>query len=91
MIDTTTNQILYVFDPVTGNEPKTIEVTEEWTEPEDWQDPRPTPFTRADVVYVSNPATRQIHLVDLDMGAVVASATLDQESSELSGAVGHHH
>lgn len=82
---------LYVFDPVTGAQIKSIDVTGAWTEPEDWQDPRPTVFTREDAVYVTDPATKQIHLVDLQSGTVTLSTTLDQEPNELSGAVGHHH
>ncbi|UXA17586.1 zinc metallochaperone AztD [Mycobacterium sp. SMC-4] len=82
---------LYVFDPVTGDTVKTIDVTEAWTEPDDWQDPRPTVFTREDAVYVTDPATRQIHLVDLQAGTITTSATLEQTPNELSGAVGHHH
>jgi hypothetical protein len=82
---------LYVVDPVTGATTKTIVVTESWTEPDDWQDPRPAVFTREDAVYVTDPATRQLHRVDLQAGALSASTTLDQQPNELSGAVGHHH
>lgn len=82
---------LYVFDAVTGETIKTIDVTQAWTEPDEWQEPRPTVFTREDTVYVTDPATRQIHVVDLQQGAVSASATLEQAPNELSGAVGHHH
>lgn len=31
---------LYVFDPVTGDTIKTVDVTGPWTRPDDWQDPR---------------------------------------------------
>ncbi|BBX20030.1 hypothetical protein CRI77_21415 [Mycolicibacterium duvalii] len=82
---------LYVFDPVTGDTIKTVDVTGPWTEPDDWQDPRPTAFSRDDAVYVADPATRQIHLVDVQAGTVTASATLEQTPNEVSGAVGHHH
>ncbi|KUI35373.1 hypothetical protein AU195_10925 [Mycobacterium sp. IS-1496] len=82
---------LYVIDPVTGDTVKTIGVTEGWTEPGDWQQPRPTVFTREDAVYVTDPATRQIHLVDLRAGAVTASTTLEQAPNELTGVVGHDH
>ena len=82
---------LYVFDPVTGAQLKSIEVTGAWTEPDDWQEPRPAIFTRQDAVYVSDPATRQIHAVDLEAGAIAESVTVDQAPNELSGAVGHDH
>ena len=64
---------------------------ESWTEPDDWQAGGPAVFTREDAVYVSDPATRQIHLVDLQSGTVSASTTLEQAPNELSGAAGHHH
>lgn len=86
-----TDGMLHVFDPVTGEPVKAIRVAEAWTEPDDWQDPRPTVFTREDAVYVTDPATRQIHLVDLQAGTVEVSATLEQAPNELSGAVGHDH
>ncbi|BBZ04499.1 hypothetical protein MCHIJ_39360 [Mycolicibacterium chitae] len=82
---------LHVFDPVTGAPTKAVQVTEQWTEPDDWQRPRPTLFTREGAVYVSDPATKQIHLVDLAAGTVAESVTLEQTPNELSGTVGHHH
>jgi hypothetical protein len=82
---------LYVFDPVTADMLKAIQVTQPWTEPDDWQDPGPAVFTREDAVYVTDPATKQVHLVDLQGGTVTASATLEQTPNELSGAVGHDH
>ena len=48
-------------------------------------------FTREDAVYVTDPATKQIHVVDLQGGTIAKSATLPQEPNELSGAVGHQH
>ncbi|KAA0116831.1 zinc metallochaperone AztD [Mycolicibacterium sp. P9-22] len=80
---------LHVFDPVTGDLVKSIEVTGPWTEPDDWQQPGPAVFTREDAVYVSDPAAKQIHLVDLAAGNVANSVTLEQTPNELSGAVGH--
>lgn len=82
---------LHVFDPVTGDLVKSIEVTGPWTEPDDWQQPGPAVFTREDAVYVSDPAAKQIHLVDLAGGTVTESVTLQQTPNELSGAVGHDH
>ena len=82
---------LHVFDPVTGESVKAIEVTAAWTEPDDWQEPRPAVFTREEAVYVTDPATKQIHLVDLQEGNVANSVTLEQTPNEISGAVGHDH
>lgn len=82
---------LRVVDPATGATVKTVDVTAPWTEPDDWQEPRPTVFTREDAVYVTDPATKQIHVVDLQVGTITKSATLPQEPNELSGAIGHQH
>jgi hypothetical protein len=82
---------LYVIDPDSGDTVKTVAVTEPWTEPEDWQQPRPTVFTRDHDVYVSDPATKQLHIVDVESGVVSNSVTLENTPNELSGAVGHQH
>ena len=82
---------LYVFDPVTGDLVRSVKVAESWTEPDDWQDPRPAVFAREDAVYVSDPATKQVHLVDVAAGTVTDSVTLGHTPNELSGAVGHRH
>ncbi|MGV7337204.1 hypothetical protein PJH59_29470, partial [Mycobacterium kansasii] len=37
---------LHVIDPVSGRTVKTIAVVEPWTEPDDWQQPRPSVFAR---------------------------------------------
>ncbi|PRC52919.1 hypothetical protein C6A85_56475, partial [Mycobacterium sp. ITM-2017-0098] len=56
---------LHVFDPVTGDALKSLQVTAPWTEPDDWQQGGPAVFNREGSVYVSDPAAKQIHLVDL--------------------------
>jgi outer membrane protein assembly factor BamB len=82
---------LYAFDPGTGAQISSVDITRPWTEPDDWQDPRPTVFTREDAVYVTDPATKQIHLVDVHSGDVTASVTLEHSPNELSGPIGHSH
>ena len=82
---------LYVIDPNSGTTTKTIAVTDKWTEPDDWQQPRPAVFARGHDIYVSEPATKQLHAVDIEAGAVTNSVTLEQTPNEISGAVGHDH
>lgn len=82
---------LYVIDPNTGATLKTIAVTETWTEPDDWQQPRPAVFARGHDVYVTEPASKEVHLVDVEAGTVSRSVTLEQTPNEISGAVGHEH
>ena len=82
---------LYVIDPNTGATVKTIAVTEKWNEPEDWQQPRPAVFARGHDVYVTESASQELHLVDIEAGEVSKSVTLEQTFNEISGAVGHEH
>jgi hypothetical protein len=82
---------LYVVDPVSGRILKTVAVTEPWTEPDDWQQPRPSVFVRGHDVFVTDPATSQIHAVDIESGDVGTSTTLEKAPNELSGTVGHTH
>jgi len=82
---------LYVIDPNTGATVETIAVTEKWTEPEDWQQPRPAVFARGHEVYVTEPASKELHLVDVEAGEVSNSVTLEQTPNEISGPVGHEH
>ncbi|WP_194837328.1 zinc metallochaperone AztD [Nocardia sp. XZ_19_369] len=80
---------LHVIDPVAGTITRSIPVLAPWQEPLKWQDPRPTLFSRDGMAYVSDPATKQVHRIDLSTGAVAASATLAATPNELSGVIGH--
>ncbi|MGW5376347.1 zinc metallochaperone AztD [Nocardia sp. NPDC003999] len=80
---------IHVIDPVAGAVVRTIPVTGSWQEPLEWQKPRPALFVRGDVAYVSDPAAKQVHRVDLATGAKTASVTLPSTPNEVSGVVGH--
>ncbi|MFI6578154.1 zinc metallochaperone AztD [Nocardiopsis sp. NPDC050513] len=80
-----TDGILHVIDTETAEVVDGIEVTDAWEEPLEWQDARPALFVRDTTAYVSDPATRQIHAVDLATGEITASVTLDEAPNELSG------
>ncbi|MGW7225847.1 zinc metallochaperone AztD [Streptomyces cyaneofuscatus] len=85
-----TNGILHVIDPETGKVEKKIEAVGDWTEPLDWQQPRPTLFVRDHTAYVSDPGKRQLHSIDLESGKKLASVTLPKGTNELSGTVAGH-
>ena len=76
---------LHVLDPTTGTRQRTIPVTAPWEEPLQSQKPRPTLFARGTDAYVSDPATRTIHRVDLTTGTIAATVTLPDVPNELSG------
>ncbi len=80
-----TDGALHVIDPEKGEITESIELIDPWEEPLEWQEPRPALFVRGDTAYVSDPATRAIHAVDLPTGEVTASVTLDEAPNELSG------
>ncbi|MYR45328.1 zinc metallochaperone AztD [Streptomyces sp. SID5910] len=85
-----TNGVLHVIDPETGKVQKKIEAVGDWTEPLDWQQPRPTLFVRDHTAYVSEPGERRLHAFDLDSGKKLTSVTLPKATNELSGTVDGH-
>ncbi|MEU9558944.1 zinc metallochaperone AztD [Streptomyces fumanus] len=85
-----TNGVLHVIDPETGKVEKKIDAVGDWTEPLDWQQPRPTLFVRDHTAYVSEPGKRQLHAYDLDSGDKLTSVTLPKATNELSGTVAGH-
>lgn len=85
-----TDGAIHVIDPESGEIERSIDVVDEWTEPLDWQEPRPAIFVREGVAYVTDPAGQAVHSVDLASGEVTASAELDAAPNELSGVVHAH-
>ncbi|MFF9117579.1 zinc metallochaperone AztD [Streptomyces massasporeus] len=85
-----TNGVLHVIDPETGKVEKKIDAVGDWTEPLDWQQPRPTLFVRDHTAYVSEPGKRRLHAFDLDSGEKLTSVTLPKATNELSGTVAGH-
>ncbi|MFE3545760.1 zinc metallochaperone AztD [Nocardia sp. NPDC059177] len=80
---------IHVIDPVAGTVTRTIPVLDTWSEPLDWQSPRPALFVRDGIAYVSDPAAKQVHRVDLTDGKVTATATLAATPNEITGVTGH--
>jgi hypothetical protein len=83
-----TDGALHVLNPLTGAVTAHIPVVDAWQEPEAWQDPRPTLFVQGAVGYVSDPAARTIHAIDLKAGRVVRSGGLEEVPDELTGVTG---
>lgn len=79
---------LHIIDPTTGEITNTYPVIDEWTEPERWQEARPTLFVQEDRAYVSDPANNELHTVDLSNGNVLASTELPETPNELTGVTG---
>ncbi|MFQ6331223.1 zinc metallochaperone AztD [Nocardia sp. CWNU-33] len=76
---------IHVIDPVAGTVTRAIPVIDAWQEPLKWQQARPVLFARDGMAYVSDPATKKVHRIDLATGTVSATITLAAAPNELSG------
>ncbi|MFP3461901.1 zinc metallochaperone AztD [Arthrobacter globiformis] len=79
---------LHVLNPLTGAIVTTVPVVPAWQEPGAWQDPRPTLYVQGSTAYVTEPASRKLHAVDLNTGKVVRTASLPHTPDELTGVTG---
>jgi hypothetical protein len=83
-----TDGSLHVVDMAKGAVTGSVPVVEAWREPTDWQEARPLVQVVGDLAYVTEPATKQIHVVDLAKRAVVDTFTVPHTPVELSGVTG---
>lgn len=79
---------LHVIDVEAAKVTASIPVTAKWREPLDWQQPRPALEVVGDTAYVTEPATKQVHVVDLGELEVVDSIDVPQVPNELRGVTG---
>ncbi|GMA29230.1 zinc metallochaperone AztD [Arenivirga flava] len=83
-----TDGSIHVFDPATGELTDEFPVIGAWEGPAEWQDAHPAIKIDGDIAYVTEPATDEVHAVDLTTGEVVASVTLDAAPNEIAVASG---
>ncbi|WKN48688.1 zinc metallochaperone AztD [Nocardioides sp. Arc9.136] len=83
-----TDGAIHVLDPATGEITDDYPVIDPWEGPADWQDPHPALTVDGDTVYVADPATNQVHAVDLTTGETTASVELDHEPNEMAANLG---
>lgn len=83
-----TDGALHVIDQNTGAMTARIPVIDEWTEPAEWQEPRPALFVQGSTAYVTDPTNKRIHAVDLEQGIATESTELPQVPRELTGVSG---
>ena len=79
-----TDGAIHVIDPVSGAVTKRIPVVDAWTEPLEWQEPRPALEVRGHRAYVTDPAASAVHVVELDSGEITATAELPEVPNELT-------
>ncbi len=83
-----TDGALHVIDPGSGHVESSIAVVEPWTAPDAWQEPRPTLLVFDGSAYVTDPARRTVHAVDVETGQVWRSAQIDVVPNEIVGITG---
>lgn len=80
---------IHVIDPEKKELVRSIPVIDEWEEPIEWQTPRPAIFMLDGSAYVTDPATRSIHAVDIETGEVWLTKELEVEPNEINGISGN--
>ncbi|MET2011153.1 zinc metallochaperone AztD [Microbacterium chocolatum] len=75
---------IHVLDLEAGAFVDAFPVIEAWEGPADWQDAHPAIKVSGDIAYVTEPASNEVHAVDLTTGEVVASATLEVTPNEIA-------
>lgn len=83
-----TDGSLHVVDVRRGTVGASLPVVAPWREPLDWERPRPTLEVVGGTAYVTEPATREIHVVDLASMAVTDTLVLDVVPNEVVGVTG---
>lgn len=83
-----TDGSLHVFDAETGDRKNSWPVIDKWSEPEDWQTPRPTLNILDGTAYVTDPGQRTIRAIDLETGQELAAATIDAPPNEVQSVTG---
>jgi len=83
-----TDGALHVLDSETGEVTASYPVIDPWEGPAEWQDAHPALVVLGDTAYVTDPATKSIHAVDIATGAVGASAELPAAPNEIAAVTG---
>jgi outer membrane protein assembly factor BamB len=79
---------IHVIDPATKQLVRSIPVIDAWEEPTEWQSPRPAIFVLDGSAYVTDPANKAVHAVDIETGEVWNTVELDVEPNEINGVSG---
>ncbi|MCH8569863.1 hypothetical protein LSI54_00585 [Nesterenkonia sp. AY15] len=79
---------LHVINAETGEHTDHLEIMEEWTEPEEWQEPSPAIRVVGDIAYITEPDAQALHMVDLGSMEIINSAELDFTPNEIAAVDG---
>ncbi|UTX52177.1 zinc metallochaperone AztD [Leucobacter aridicollis] len=84
-----TDGSIHVLDPKTGTIVASHPVITPWEGPANWQDAHPAIVADGDIAYVTEPATKSVHAIDLATGEKISSITLDAPPNEIAVALSH--
>ena len=83
-----TDGAVHALDPRDGTVRRSMPVVAPWEGPAEWQDPHPAIVVSGSTAYVTEPATRSVHALDLTTGEKTATGTLDVVPNEVAVASG---
>ncbi|SDU90326.1 hypothetical protein SAMN04488544_1717 [Microlunatus sagamiharensis] len=83
-----TDGAVHELDPRDGTVRRSMPVVAPWEGPAEWQDPHPAIVVSGSTAYVTEPATRSVHALDLTTGERTATGTLDVVPNEVAVASG---
>ncbi len=79
---------LHSMDPETGEITDSLPVVDAWEGPAEWQDPHPAIKVVGGTAYVTDPAAKKLHAVDLASGEITSSVELPGVPNELAAVEG---
>ncbi|TQN28341.1 hypothetical protein FHX37_3677 [Haloactinospora alba] len=80
-----TDGALHVIDMEAAEVADSFPVIDEWKEPVEWQEARPTLFVRGGTAYVTDPRENTLRAVDTSSGEVRAKSELPEAPNEFTG------
>lgn len=83
-----TDGSLHTLDATTGEVTKSVPVIDAWEGPAEWQDPHPALTVLDGTAYVTEPAKKVLHAVDLATGKVTTSKELPGVPNEITAVEG---
>jgi outer membrane protein assembly factor BamB len=79
---------LHTMDPETGEITDSTPVVDAWEGPVEWQDPHPAIKVVGGTAYITDPAAKKLHAVDLVTGEVTSSQELPGLPNEIAAVEG---
>lgn len=75
---------LHTLDAATGNVTRSLPVIGAWESPVEWQDPHPALVVLDNTAYVTEPAKKMVHAIDLTTGTITSSTELPGTPNEIA-------